>query len=101
MAYLDEVAERLRSQGLAVETVVREGSSADIIVFRASALGAGLIAMATHGRTGLAGTFLGSVALEVIRRSLLPILLIRPAQAEALSLHFVTMLVGGHRAAQQ
>jgi nucleotide-binding universal stress UspA family protein len=43
--------------------------------------------MATHGRTGVVRLLLGSVALEVVRRSPLPVLLIRPtAPAETTSL---------------
>jgi nucleotide-binding universal stress UspA family protein len=34
--------------------------------------------MATHGRTGILRFLLGSVALEVVRRSPLPVLLVRP-----------------------
>ncbi len=79
-AYLGEVAQRLRADGLSVQTVVREGWPADIIVYRGAALGARLIVMATHGRTGVARLLLGSVALDVIRRSPLPVLLIRPTE---------------------
>jgi nucleotide-binding universal stress UspA family protein len=78
--YLNEVAARLRSDGLPVETIVREGWPANIIARQGAALGPGLIVMATHGRTGVARLFLGSVALEIVRRSPLPVMLIRPAQ---------------------
>ena len=39
---------------------------------------AGFIAMATHGRSGLARLVLGSVADEVIRHAHLPMLVYRP-----------------------
>ena len=42
------------------------------------AAGMGLIAMATHGRTGLQRLLLGSVASSVLRRGGLPLLLVRP-----------------------
>ncbi len=78
-SYLDDVAERLRQEGVAVQTMVLKGWAADVIAYRGAALGPRLIVMATHGRTGVARWFLGSVAQEVIRRSPLPVLLVRPA----------------------
>ena len=83
-AYLEEVAGRLRADGVSVRTVVLAGWPADVIVYRGANLGTQLAVMATHGRTGLARMLLGSVALEVVRRSPLPILLVRPpSMAEA------------------
>lgn len=76
--YLEEAAQRLRSDGLSVQTVVQGGWPSETIVYRGAALGPRLIVMATHGRTGVARLLLGSVALEVVRRSSLPTLLIRP-----------------------
>ncbi len=77
-AYLEEVAKRLHENGVNAHTMVPVGWPADVIVYRAAALGPQLIVMATHGRTGVARLLLGSVALEVVRRSPLPVLLIRP-----------------------
>jgi nucleotide-binding universal stress UspA family protein len=48
------------------------------ILEEASRGGAGAIAVATHGRGGLARLVLGSVADEVIRHSTLPVLVYRP-----------------------
>lgn len=76
--YLENVAERLRNEGIAAHTIVLVGWPADIIAYRGATLGASLIVMATHGRTGVARLLLGSVALEVVRRSPLPVLLVRP-----------------------
>ncbi len=42
-----------------------------------------LIAIATHGRTGLGRTVLGSVADQVVRESHLPVLIIRPKEINA------------------
>jgi nucleotide-binding universal stress UspA family protein len=44
-------------------------------------VGAALVVMATHGRTGLARTVVGSVALDVLRQGTLPVVLVRPAPA--------------------
>ena len=40
----------------------------------------GLIAMATHGRTGVARFALGSVATAVLQQATVPVLLVRPGQ---------------------
>lgn len=81
-AYVTEMAQRLRETGLAVQAVTEEGWSPDVIARHSEKPGPGLIVMATHGRTGVARLLLGSVALQVVRRSALPILLIRPAQPD-------------------
>ena len=61
---------------------VEHGEPADTIVHKAQELGADLIVMGTHGRTGLAHIFLGSVAEKVVRRAPCPVLAVRvPAGA--------------------
>jgi nucleotide-binding universal stress UspA family protein len=54
------------------------GPIADAILDTAVATDVDLIAMSTHGRGGLARLVLGSVADEVVRRTHVPVLLIRP-----------------------
>ncbi len=78
-AYVTEVARRLAETGLAVQAVTEEGWSPDIIARHSETPQSGLVVMATHGRTGMARLLLGSVALQVVRRSALPIMLVRPA----------------------
>jgi nucleotide-binding universal stress UspA family protein len=43
------------------------------------AIGADLIIMSTHGRTGMSRAWLGSVADALVRRTRVPVLLVRPA----------------------
>jgi nucleotide-binding universal stress UspA family protein len=76
--YLAAISSRLAQEGLRVQTVARFGLPAEAILEEARALGAGLIIMATHGRTGLGRLLLGSVALEVLQRDVVPLLLVRP-----------------------
>lgn len=77
--YLDEVKSRLASQGLTVKTEVEEGSRpADVISDYVRKNGMDLVAIATHGYTGLKKLMLGSVALAVLHESPVPVLLIRP-----------------------
>lgn len=75
MVYLREAARRLA--GFPVEFRVRFGEPAEEILGEARESGADLIAMATHGRTGVARLVLGSVAEAVLRRSAVPVLLVR------------------------
>ena len=78
-AYLAGVADRMRRQGLEVDTVViSDHSPAAGILEYAARENPGMIAMATHGRSGLARMAIGSVADKVLRGSALPVLLYRP-----------------------
>jgi nucleotide-binding universal stress UspA family protein len=76
-AYLRTVAGRLKEQGLDVAVATSVGSVADCIVEYAEVNHVDLIAMCTHGRTGLARWALGSVADRVLRAGRKPILLVR------------------------
>ena len=75
--YLEAVTDRLRRRGLAVESESPQAGAAEIIVERASELGADLIAMTTHGRGGLGRLVFGSVADAVLRSATCPVLLVR------------------------
>ena len=78
-AYLDRLAERLRAGGTRVQTeVVLCESAAAAILAAARARNADLIAIATHGRSGLRRLFLGSVAGKVVRGTPTPLLVYRP-----------------------
>lgn len=76
-AYLAALVQRLASDFREVDSQHAEGPAGEVIVERAGALGADLIAMTTHGRGGLGRLVLGSVADEVVRRAPCPVLLVR------------------------
>jgi len=76
-AYLDRTAAGLREEGVTVSTAMRIGGVADAIIGYAQANRVDLIAMCTHGRTGLGRWLLGSVSDRVLRGSRVPILLVR------------------------
>ncbi len=81
-AYLRDVAGRLKAEGVrSVETSVWYGPAANAIVEAARLHKVDLIAMTTHGRSGLGRLILGSVAESVLRGTTVPILLIRAARA--------------------
>ena len=75
--YLNRVAGYPADQGVKVSTTVRVGAVAESIVDYAETRQIDLIAMCTHGRTGLARWILGSVADRVLRVGRIPILLVR------------------------
>ncbi len=76
-AYLQGVARRYTNAGANVHTRVLEGPPADAILEAATREEATLIAMTTHGRTGLLRWLTGSVADKVLRASEVPVLLVR------------------------
>ena len=61
----------------ALETSVKWGSPVESVIDTAKAIGADLIVIATHGRTGLKHIFLGSVAEQIVREAPCPVLTIR------------------------
>lgn len=73
-AQLASRAARFRAAGLACETKIVEGSASTEIARRGRDIGADLIVVGTHGRTGLAHAMLGSVAERVVRRASCPVL---------------------------
>jgi nucleotide-binding universal stress UspA family protein len=75
--YLKGVAERLSSKDIKVTYEIATGDPADKIVEYAADKGAGLIAMSTHGRTGITRWVLGSIADKVLHGARIPILLVR------------------------
>jgi universal stress protein A len=68
---------RVRAAGISCESAVLMGGRPDTeIVARASATGAQLIVMGTHGRSGLAHALLGSIAERVVQHAPCPVLIV-------------------------
>lgn len=63
---------------LRVEYVLSEEEVVTAILRTAADLGCDLIVMSSHGTSGLARWFTGSVAEEVVRRAACPVLVIKP-----------------------
>jgi nucleotide-binding universal stress UspA family protein len=84
-AYVNGVANRLRTAGMSVHTAVEfEPFVARAIVSRAESVAADMIVMSTQALTGPARALLGSVADDVVRRAHCPVLLLhRPAEVAA------------------
>jgi len=76
--YLVQTQEHLRDQGVRARSIVRVGTPAAVILDVAGEERATMIALATHGETGLKRLLAGSVAEAVLKRSPVPVLVIRP-----------------------
>lgn len=83
--YLNGVAARIESQGVTARVVALEGPPAGELLRHLQASGASLLCMTTHGRSGLARLFLGSVAEEVLRKAPCPVLLRRGVPVDGAS----------------
>jgi nucleotide-binding universal stress UspA family protein len=80
--YLGQISDRFGALGIKdVQVSVWYGPAASAIVEAARFYKVDLIAMTTHGRSGLGRLVLGSVAESVLRGTTTPILLIRVAEA--------------------
>jgi len=76
-AYLDSLQKQFSQKGIKVRTLIDHGPVVKAIVDAAERENADLVAMASHGRTGLSRTFYGSIAAGVLQRIDRPLLLIR------------------------
>ena len=83
-AYLEQVCDRLATEGIDCDAILASGDPAKEISDAAEREGCDLIAMATHGHRFLNDVVRGSVASEVRHMSMIPVLLVRaprPARA--------------------
>lgn len=75
---LDAVAKRAGAMGVACTTEVRQAEQPyRAIVEAAEVNGCDLIVMGSHGRRGMAALMLGSVTVEVLTHSTVPVLVYR------------------------
>ena len=82
MEHLDPVRARLQEPDVDIDVqVVMASDPSEGILGVAEKVGADLIAMTTHGTTGIRSTLLGSVAAHVLRDWYGPLLLQRPGAA--------------------
>lgn len=76
---IERSARELRASGLDADWMIAEEPHvAGAVVRQAAYRSVDLIAMATHGRTGLRRVLTGSVSAEVVRTAQVPVLLVRP-----------------------
>lgn len=81
-AYVDRLAAQHGVQSLCL---VNDGDVTDTILQEADRVPDTLVAMTSHGRSGLVEAMLGSVAKQVVRRSSTPVLVWHPGGGERLA----------------
>ncbi len=73
-AIADRVRDLLRQEGVAADSVVKEGNPAQAIVAAAAENDCDLIIVGSHGRTGLDRLLMGSVSQQVVIQAKCPVL---------------------------
>lgn len=81
-SYLAKVARRLKGRQIKVRAEILEGVAGDTIVEYAHGHAMDLIAMSTHGRSGLLRLVFGSAADQVLRQAGTPVLLVRSRETK-------------------
>lgn len=82
-SHLQEYVAVFSETGVKAEIALRHGDCVDAILETADAIGAMMIVMGTHGRTGIKRLIGGSVAESVIRRAMCPVTVIRTLAPDA------------------
>jgi len=76
---IENVVKKIKkNKNIEVEAVIRKGIDFEEIIKYSEKSKIDLIVIATHGRTGIMHTLLGSVAEKVIRLSKIPVLVSKP-----------------------
>jgi nucleotide-binding universal stress UspA family protein len=76
-AALDAEVARVQGRGVVIAGILREGDPRDEVPALAASEGVDLIVVGSHGRRGVARALLGSVAEDLVRRSSIPVLVVR------------------------
>jgi nucleotide-binding universal stress UspA family protein len=74
---LAAVAQKIQRPDVSVKTIVSAGNAAEEILKAADSIRADLIAMSTHGRSGLRRLAFGSVTDKVLHGARIPVLMVR------------------------
>lgn len=77
-AFLNRRAQLLRDKGISVSTVVKIGAAAQVLMNYASENQIDLIAMSTHGLSGLTRWVFGSVTEKIVVYGTTPVLVVHP-----------------------
>jgi nucleotide-binding universal stress UspA family protein len=77
IGYLDQITTRLKETELDITNIILEGIPAELIIEYANNNDVDLIAMSTHGRSGLSGWNVSSVVQKIILRAYKSTLLVR------------------------
>jgi len=77
-----KTSERLKQQGLKIESVVREGDARSVIVDEAQRWSADLVVLGSHGYTGIKRLLLGSIASSVVSNAPCSVEIVRRKQSK-------------------
>ncbi len=80
--YLATVEKDVSGEGQEVATRVLDGDAAEAVLAAADEAGADLIAISTHGRSGISRWLFGSVATRILEHARVPLLVLRPKEGE-------------------
>ena len=75
--YLNQVADRLKHEGVQLQTEVIVGKVAEGLIDYTEANNIDMILIATHGRSGVSRWVRGSIADRILRGSSIPVLMVR------------------------
>ena len=75
--HLDALAAKAKAAGVRVKVSLVEGQPAKEVTRFAKKLHADLVVIGTHGRTGLAKLFLGSIASQIVATATCPVMTVR------------------------
>ncbi len=75
--YLHGISESLKTKSITVERKIGVGDAAEVIIDFAKEINADLVAMSTHGRSGISRLAFGSVADKVLHHGNTPLMLVR------------------------
>lgn len=95
--YLEQIAERFRESGLSVEYTILEGKPAESTIEFARNNNVDLIALSTHGNSGISGWNVSSVVQKILLRSYKSTLLVRaykPTAADSSGIHYKRLFIG-------
>jgi len=77
MNYLETAGQQLKEKGTELKTLVAIGNQADGILKAAEETSSDMIAMSTHGRSGLRRWAFGSITDKVLRAATVPVITVR------------------------
>lgn len=78
-AGLDRQLANRKASGITMRGVLKQGDPWHMVNETAAEVGAGLVVMGTHGRTGLSRALIGSTAEKVVRTANVPVLTVHLA----------------------
>lgn len=77
---VDDAVRELQARGVTVDALVIDGKPDEVIAATATEIGADLVVLGSHGRTGITKLLLGSVSQQVIGALSCPALVVTKAK---------------------